>query len=581
MADDARSQFVEGLRVTAEHLQHLQDRLRESLLDLRRTVGLGHIAWGLVLRVENGGVRLEPGVALSPSGVRLAIDSALSLGAAAVGERVVLRASNADRAALRVGNTPTVITLACRATAEVDDGSDVGADALVVGRIVDNAGIAAAQQDAALFVAAGSHTHSGEHRQDAEGRWYFDGAPVAVDPGSVGPPGPPGPEGAVGPMGADGPPGPDGVAGPAGPVGLQGEAGPAGPQGEAGPAGPQGEAGPAGPQGEAGPAGPQGEAGPAGPQGEAGPTGPQGDAGPAGPQGEAGSAGPQGEAGPAGPQGEAGPAGPQGEAGPAGPQGEAGPAGPQGEAGPAGPQGDAGPAGPQGEAGPAGPQGEAGTAGPPGTPGPQGNQGIPGPQGVQGVQGPAGDIAELDWPFIAETNWPQGAALRAADAFAVLEKVSLVLSERLHARTQQSQPKVVQVWFEPIPPTNASAVIGPLALLALHGAQKLAPREVNWAINDEKDRTIRVLQTQGRVMLRVHCGHLVDDKGRSFSSSVDALVGVKSPHLPAGVFEGWFFVVSDNVAPNTGGVVIDPRPDSRAKTQTAPAVKKAVRKKPE
>ena len=140
MADDARSQFVEGLRVTAEHLQHLQDRLRESLLDLRRTVGLGHIAWGLVVRLEDGQVRLEPGVALSPGGVRLAVDSPLSLGAAAVGQRVVLRASNADRAALRVGNTPTVITLACTATAEVDDGSDVGADALVVARIIPSAG---------------------------------------------------------------------------------------------------------------------------------------------------------------------------------------------------------------------------------------------------------------------------------------------------------------------------------------------------------------------------------------------------------------------------------------------------------
>ena len=72
MADDARSQFIEGLRVTAEHLQHLQDRLRESVADLRCTVGCGRIGWGLVVRVDSGQVRVEPGLALASGGVRIA-----------------------------------------------------------------------------------------------------------------------------------------------------------------------------------------------------------------------------------------------------------------------------------------------------------------------------------------------------------------------------------------------------------------------------------------------------------------------------------------------------------------------------
>ena len=46
MADDARTIFVDGLRVTTEHLEHLQDRLRDAILDLRCAVGLGRIAWG-------------------------------------------------------------------------------------------------------------------------------------------------------------------------------------------------------------------------------------------------------------------------------------------------------------------------------------------------------------------------------------------------------------------------------------------------------------------------------------------------------------------------------------------------------
>ena len=76
MAEDARTQFVDGLRVTSDHLQHLQDRLRDAVLDLRRALGLGKVAWGL-RAVLDGGVALAPGVAFSPSGVRLNIDDLL------------------------------------------------------------------------------------------------------------------------------------------------------------------------------------------------------------------------------------------------------------------------------------------------------------------------------------------------------------------------------------------------------------------------------------------------------------------------------------------------------------------------
>lgn len=272
-----------------------------------------------------------------------------------------------------------------------------------------------------------------------------------------------------------------------------------------------------------------------------------------------------------------------GAPGEAGATGSAGPQGEPGVPGAPGLPGAPGETGAPGAPGAPGTQGEPGPAGPPGAPGPQGAPGvpgIPGPRGLQGIQGPAGDIAQLDWPFIAETNWPQGARLRAADAFTLLQSVSLVLSARLHAKTQESQPQVVQVWFEPIPPRSATNAIGPLPMLTLHGDQKLGSREVNWSISDERERTIRALQTQGRVMLRVHCGHLVDDQERSFSSSVDALVGVKSPHLPAGVFEGWFFVVSDNVVPVTGGGIVDPRIDPRiGGVRITPAAKKVSGKK--
>ncbi len=560
MADDARSQFVEGLRVTAEHLQHLQDRLRDAVHDLRQTVGLRRVAWGLRVQLADGQVRVAPGVAFSPSGVRLALDSAVGLGAPASGQRVVLRASNGDRAALRVGNTPTVITLLSQAVLEPDDGSDTGPDALVIARLADQDGGTAVLQDPSLFVATGAHGHSGEHRQDADGRWYYDGARLDGIAGPTGPAGPPGPEGPAGAPGLPGPAGEAGPAGPPGPVGPPGAggegAGPPGPQGEAGPPGPPG------PAGETGAAGAPGEAGPPGPPGEAGPAGATGEAGTPGPAGEAGLPGPAGDAGPSGPpgpQGDAGAAGPAGNAGPPGPAGEPGVVG---EVGPPGPQGDAGPpgaAGPAGETGATGATGEAGPPGPAGADGANGSNGAdgapgqPGPAGPVGPPGPPGDIAALDWPIIAKTNWPQDGRLTVADAMGLLGRVRMTLSSPLHPRVQELQPQVVQVWFEPEPVQTANNATLPGPVMALHGTAKLSPQTIDWAFSDDRERLQATLGASGRLMLRVHCGRLVDDKERAFSSSLDGLVGTRSPHVPGGVFEAWCFVPRPGVAGPAGG----------------------------
>src|SRR3989442_5308846 len=191
MTDDARSQFVAELRVTADHLTHLQDRLREGIIDLRRSVGLGRIAWGLRVQT-NGGVAIAPGVAFAPGGVRLAIDTAVTLTAPGTPGlfRVVLRAGNSDREALRVDSTPTLILLTTSATIEPDDGSNLGGDALPLAAVNPTEGGFTVTQDDALFVALGHHTHSGQHLQDSQGRGHYDGPPLSVA-GPTGPGGPP------------------------------------------------------------------------------------------------------------------------------------------------------------------------------------------------------------------------------------------------------------------------------------------------------------------------------------------------------------------------------------------------------
>src|SRR6267143_1116499 len=79
MADDPRTEFRDGMRVTASHLRHMQDRLREAVLDLRRSLGLGKIGWGLRASLEGRTVIVTPGAAFAPSGVRLALENPAEL----------------------------------------------------------------------------------------------------------------------------------------------------------------------------------------------------------------------------------------------------------------------------------------------------------------------------------------------------------------------------------------------------------------------------------------------------------------------------------------------------------------------
>lgn len=320
MANDPRTEFVDGLRVTADHLQHLQDRLREAVLDVRRTLGLGRIGWGLRTSIDGPNLRIEPGVAFASSGIRLNLDAPvqLPLPAGTGPWRVVVKAVQGDRVELRRGTTPTVFTLVSSATIEPSSAADPGPDALVIAQITPATNGPTVTQDPKLFVAAGHHGHSGGFFQDSEGRWHYDGPELRGTAGPAGPAGAPGPLGPPGPIGPIGPAGSPGVVGPAGPAGGPGPAGPPGPAGTQGAAGTQGPAGPPGPIGPPGPVGGPGPGGAVGPIGPIGQTGPAGGVGPAGP---AGPIGPVGPAGPAGTPGEPGAVGPAGAAGPAGPPG--------------------------------------------------------------------------------------------------------------------------------------------------------------------------------------------------------------------------------------------------------------------
>ncbi len=447
MADDARTQFVDGLRVTADHLQHLQDRLRESVLDIRNAIGLGRVAWGLRATLSGSAVDLTPGVAFARSGVRLAVNAPLSVpvpdgpdGSLAL----VLRAVHGDRQDLRFAGVPTLLTLETHAEVGPDAAPD-DLDALVLAALTRAGGALSLSQSDTLFIAAGAHGHTGTHVQDGDGRWHYDGALIAA--GST--------PGAAGPKGDAGPPGPQGAPGPKGDAGEPGAPGAAGPKGDAGPAGPQGPAGPTGLQGPAGPAGPPGA------KGDKGDQGGKGDKGDSGDKGDAGAAGP------------------------------------------------------------AGPQGPAGQVGP---------------------QGPPGPGLDQDWGVIKKISWPHDKTLTVAQAASLLQGgLQVTLSRSLITAQQQSPANVFEVWFQPDSTASPASEGAPLPIVSLFGKLRVTPQTITW-LPSVSAAGFKAMLRPGRLLVRVHCGVLTDGKGRQFSATLSAALGVEGLTLSGGVFESWFLV---------------------------------------
>src|SRR6476646_9784186 len=118
MSEDAKTKFIDGLRVTPRHLNHLSSTFEQAIHDLRRTFGTGLIAYGLRLTVAGGGVTLAPGLAFSPGALRMALTDATPL-AVPPGTGpfdIVLTVISADDVALRVAGQQTLITSSTTAT---------------------------------------------------------------------------------------------------------------------------------------------------------------------------------------------------------------------------------------------------------------------------------------------------------------------------------------------------------------------------------------------------------------------------------------------------------------------------------
>lgn len=242
--------FSKGMRLSSAHLSHLQGAIHASILDIRRALGLGRVAWGLRVNVQGSVVTISPGVAFDDFGSRLALHGNAGIQGQAPEEvaaslpldilqtgpwYVVLLGRTLQTAPFQ--GSPTLLDLTVEPACLPEDSPFPAYDTLIFLATLTRGqdGIIQVAQRVGSFIVAGSHAHSGLHIPDQAGGILYDGYPPVVE----------------GAPGEQGPPGPKGKKGPAGAAGARGATGPTGPQGDPGPQGPAGAKGPTGAQGPA------------------------------------------------------------------------------------------------------------------------------------------------------------------------------------------------------------------------------------------------------------------------------------------------------------------------------------------
>jgi hypothetical protein len=125
-----------------------------------------------------------------------------------------------------------------------------------------------------------------------------------------------------------------------------------------------------------------------------------------------------------------------------------------------------------------------------------------------------------------------------------LKQLNVTLTAALNPQLQAAKPQVVQVWFEGDPAVVLTATVlpAPSTVFTIHGTTTFDGTVMLWTRKDDDKTLTSVLQPGGRVLIRIHCGYLLDAQNRTFSAALDTVTHVATTHVPGGVFESWFFV---------------------------------------
>jgi len=174
-------EFFDGMRVSREHLDHLQNLLLGAAVQLRGAIGHGKIAYGLkVESKQSGQITVHPGLAFDHQARSLLLDTekdvAVDFSGAAILYVVLvhkLEGKNTRKGVATIFTDQVEVALRTSASPY----ADFGVVCAVLDKIENGITV---RQDGTLYLPPLAHSHSGQLYNDADGYQRYDGDRVVT-----------------------------------------------------------------------------------------------------------------------------------------------------------------------------------------------------------------------------------------------------------------------------------------------------------------------------------------------------------------------------------------------------------------
>lgn len=180
---EASTRFIDGMRVSKEHLEHMHDVLLAATVYLRQTIGTGKVAFGFkVEALAPDKVKVGTGMAFDRLARPLALEGEREIAVSFTSSNNLYLVLNyALRSQTLVDGIHTILSNAVRIDARVDAPPYVD-DSVIFAQLQLNAGKIEVVQKGEWYLPPLDHGHSGTFFFDQDKRWHFDGHRIGLAP---------------------------------------------------------------------------------------------------------------------------------------------------------------------------------------------------------------------------------------------------------------------------------------------------------------------------------------------------------------------------------------------------------------
>jgi hypothetical protein len=180
-----RVNFYDGMRVRKEHLEHLQNTLNDAIQDIRVTIGMGRVCWGLNATLKDGNrINVSAGLAFDRGGNRIFVETPVVIPITFEAEQEVaylyIRYKAIEKS-IQDGIV-TIISDSYELSLEPDALTEES-DAVLLA-IIRRSPAAEFTIDLSevSYLVPSRHRHTGRYYPDTKGDWRFDGEELEAAP---------------------------------------------------------------------------------------------------------------------------------------------------------------------------------------------------------------------------------------------------------------------------------------------------------------------------------------------------------------------------------------------------------------